>query len=87
MQIFFRYLLAYSFIFFPLELVAAVGSVDNKEAQKIAACDNASEGAGQAVSREINPSNVMANIGLEVGDDGPQKQRINNQGDPSGVLK
>ncbi|MDE0518891.1 MAG: hypothetical protein F4X95_02625 [Oligoflexia bacterium] len=87
MRVFCRYLLVYSLLFLPLEVFSSVGSVDNKEAQKIAACDNASEGAGKAVAREINPSNVMANIGLGVADDDDQKQKINNPGDPSGVLK
>ncbi|MDE0118395.1 MAG: hypothetical protein OXM55_00105 [Bdellovibrionales bacterium] len=87
MKVFCRYLLVYSLFFLPLELVAAVGSVDNKEAQKIAACDNSNEGAGKAVVRDINASNVMANIGLGVAEDDEQEQRIHNPGDPSGVLK
>lgn len=63
----FYYSLIFSSLLFSFTVFATVGSVDAHSDQKAAACTNAPESkTDQSVSREINPANVMANLGLEV---------------------
>ena len=56
-----------SFLFLSsLGVFANVGSVDSQYGRKAAACTNSQESSDKAVSRDVNPGNVLANLVNEV---------------------
>lgn len=55
-----------SLILLSFSVFASVGSVDDGYGQKSAACENAPESQDKSVSRDVNPANVLANLGTLV---------------------
>ena len=62
-------LLGFSFI-----ALSKVGPV-NSNLDKLAACSNAPKSADQSDSRDINPANVLANLGTSIAVSKPSKSK------------
>ena len=60
------YCMILSLILLSFSVFASVGSVDDSYGQKSAACENAPESQDKSVSRDVNPANVLANLGALV---------------------
>ncbi len=79
MENIYRALIISSLSFLSFGLLASVGSVDDSYSQKSAACENAPESADKSVSRDINPANVLANLGSLV--DSRRNEKSRGSGD------
>ena len=63
------------FLLSPSIALATVGSVDDHELQKVAACNYNPRGHGQGDERAVNPGNVLANLGTVVEEERPKKRK------------
>ena len=79
MENIYRALIVSSLVFLSFGLFANVGSVDDSYRQKSAACENAPESGDKSVSRDVNPANVLANLGSLV--DSRRKGKSRGSGD------
>ena len=74
-----------SLFFLSFGVFADVGSVDSSYGRKAAACTNQSESADKAVSREINPANVIANLVDQVEQPRRRSRRSKSGGSSKGT--
>ena len=89
MGVFCRYLLVCGLFLLPLGLFANinVGSMDGPLG-RVASCDGNTESIGtKAVAREINPGNVVANLGIVVATDTDNQRSPTNPDGPTDILQ
>ncbi len=83
----YRFFFAGILFFLSLWALANVGVVEGSGPSKVAACTNNPQSVHQDDDRNINPANVVANLGVTVREERPQKRKSRRRGQGRGATR